>query len=386
MQEEKDEKLKGKRELSSLRSDVSPEKRRELENVIKRKTHLRRIERLLGDEKVKTLLEAGDVFNNRLENDSVELRPAMSDALEFAEYIMVGDNVGDSGNDKNSLVLHQWYPLGGLKDSHADKLHGGAVRLKVKIVLKDVLKGGALKEFVPYNDMDTILRKVSSNFKKMKLELSKFSIERDEELHKIRILEMNSDIRKRNERRKARNFVGDDVEMYGEAMEHEVLSSYELGRESRKKQLQRQIIELEKQISHANEVKKRMEDIVELDQIFIPKTLTDRKVWQEAIQKFGISAGKVSLNAAGQTQETFRNLSISASKMLNNLGNNSNNNDDSIGAVKKDDSKNPGSSDDGLFSWVSKVFSVSNSMIEDNSASTREGKQDTHGDDETKNG
>ena len=62
------------------------------------------------------------------------------------------------------------------------------------------------------------------------------------------------------------------------------------------------------------------------------------------------------------------------------------NNDDSIGAVKKDDSKNPGSSDDGLFSWVSKVFSVSNSMIGDNSASTREGKQDTHGDDETKNG
>ena len=123
-----------------------------------------------------------------------------------------------------------------------------------------------------------------------------------------------------------------------------------------------------------------------LDQIFIPKTLTDRKVWQEAIQKFGISAGKVSLNAAGQTQETFRNLSISASKILNNLGNNSNNNDDSIGAVKKDDSNNPGSSDDGLFSWVSKVFSVSNSMIVDNSASTREGKQDTHGDDETKNG
>ena len=36
LQEEKDEKLKGKRELSSLRSDVSPEKRRELENVIKR--------------------------------------------------------------------------------------------------------------------------------------------------------------------------------------------------------------------------------------------------------------------------------------------------------------------------------------------------------------
>ena len=248
----------------------------------------------------------GEVFVSSLVNGIVQLRPAMKDALELAEYLMIGDNIGDPGNEKNSLVLHQWYPLGGLKDSHADKLRGGAVRLKVKIILKDVMKGGALKEFVPYKDMNTILRRVSSSFMKMKLELKKLSIERDDELHKIRILEMNEDIRKRNELRKSNNFSGDDLDMYGAAMEHEILSSYELGRESRKKQLHREIVELEKQIERAALVHKRMEDILYLDQIAIRKKYVDPKYYDE---KLGISAGiNVAVEATGKS---IHNLGVS---------------------------------------------------------------------------
>ena len=43
-------------------------------------------------------------------------------------------------------------PLLGLKDSHGDKLFGGSMQLKVKLILKkNITPGDTIKEFVSHN-------------------------------------------------------------------------------------------------------------------------------------------------------------------------------------------------------------------------------------------
>ena len=97
--------------------------------------------------------------------------------------------VDEPGNEKNSIVINQWYPLQGLKHSHHEKLSSGEVHIKAKLILKNVSKSGSLNDFYSYSEVVSTLHEIETNFEQMRTELEDALKRRDEELHKTYVIE-----------------------------------------------------------------------------------------------------------------------------------------------------------------------------------------------------
>ena len=96
------------------------------------------------------------------------------------------------------------------------------MQLKVKLILKSIMPGDTIKEFVSHNELCKILTKVRGNFVKMRNELKQASINRDKKLRELRILKTNRDIIDRNKARESDEGLSkDDEEMYGREKELE---------------------------------------------------------------------------------------------------------------------------------------------------------------------
>ena len=120
----------------------------------------------------------GKIFE-KASKKGIAIHKEMEKALNLAEHTNEGDIVGDKGTVNNSIVINQWYPLSGLKDSHQEKLNKGAVQVKVKLILKTVSESGALTEFFSASEISAILKSVEAQFEHMRLQLQDLSTKRD---------------------------------------------------------------------------------------------------------------------------------------------------------------------------------------------------------------
>ena len=227
--------------------------------------------------------------------------------------MMVGDNTSDSGGD--SLFLHQSYPLLGLKDSHGDKLFGGSMQLKVKLILKNITPGDTIKEFVSHNELCKILTKVRGNFVKMRNELKQASINRDKKLRELRILKTNRDIIRRNKARESDEGLSkDDEEMYGREKELEIMSYIELGRRPEETKVEDELLEVRKKLEDAKRVGHLLEEELK-DKLLILKEYMDgtflKKFLHDLQARFGESILDL-VKSIGDTSEFIAQKAQSA--------------------------------------------------------------------------
>ena len=230
---------------------------------------IRRIDRLIGDEDVEKCFKKGKIFE-KASKKGIAIHKEMEKALNLAEHTNEGDIVGDKGTVNNSIVINQWYPLSGLKDSHQEKLNKGAVQVKVKLILKTVSESGALTEFFSASEISAILKSVEAQFEHMRLQLQDLSTKRDKELHDLYVLKENKNRKKRNDLRTDNKLDRKDQLVYGKEEEPLILSAKVLGSESRIKQLKKEIQELDFKLKEAKYEEKTIKDDVEFNNLPIP--------------------------------------------------------------------------------------------------------------------